>query len=110
MSAEVSDQCQRCIEPMLLKLEVEFLLGLIDDEAYVDTLPDQYEALITEGRHFLPDVIEDELILAVPIVSNHDSECSGYMKEQKVELAEIQKLKQEEKKKSNPFAVLKDLQ
>ena len=108
--AEVTIQCQRCMQDMAYTLEAEFLLALLDDEIYIDKMPDQYEALITEGRHFLPDVIEDELILAVPIVANHESECSDFMNEQAIELEKLRKLEEEEKKKSNPFSVLKNLQ
>ena len=107
VSAEVELTCQRCVELMEYTLESEFALGLIDNEALVDRLPEEFEALLTEGRHFLPDVIEDELILAVPFVPAHDNSCSSYMIDQKEE----QKLQQvvEEEKKPNPFAALKDL-
>jgi len=106
ISAEVEMQCQRCLEPTKVTLDSEFLLALVETELQMEKIPDEYEALITEGRHFLPDVIEDELILVVPIVASHDSNCSSYMNEQVIEpVTQVE----ESPKKPNPFAALKDL-
>lgn len=107
VNATVQVVCQRCLEQMPIELQAEFLLGMIESEARIDLLPDDYEALITEGRHFLPDVIEDELILALPIVPTHEENCSEYMRKQQAEQAMSEQVEQEQK--PNPFAVLKDL-
>lgn len=107
VSADVEMQCQRCLETTSVSLKTEFLVALVEDESQIEKLPEQYEALITEGRHFLPDVIEDELILAVPIIATHDSNCSDYVKEYEVVPGVSQQ--EETAKKPNPFAVLKDL-
>jgi len=106
VSATIEIQCQRCMDLMTLQVETEFSLGLVETEAQIDKLPEGYEPLITEGRHFLPDVIEDEIILAVPIVPVHDSECSVFMNAQKEEQKTNEVVEQE---KPNPFAVLKDM-
>lgn len=106
VTAPVEIQCQRCMNLMTMQIEAEFSLGLVETEAQIDKLPEGFEPLITEGRHFLPDVIEDELILAIPIVPVHDSDCSDFMNMQKEE----QKANLEvEEAKPNPFAVLKDM-
>ena len=106
VTAPVEIQCQRCMNLMTLQIEAEFSLGLVETEAQIDKLPEGFEPLITEGRHFLPDVIEDELILTIPIVPVHESECSDYMNTQKEE-QKANKVVEEEK--PNPFAVLKDM-
>lgn len=108
VTAEVEIICQRCMDVMTLLVETEFSLALIETEAQIDTLTDEFEPLVTEGLHYLPDVIEDELILAIPIVPRHESDCSDYMNVQKAELEEAMK-KEEAEEKSNPFAVLKDM-
>ena len=105
--AKVEMQCQRCLGSTSVTLDAEFSLALLEDEAHIEKIADQFEPLITEGRHYLPDVIEDELILAVPIVATHDSECSSYMQQYKTEPEE--KLHDESGKQPNPFAALKDL-
>ena len=107
ITADVEMQCQRCLEPATVPLKAEFNLALLESETYIDRMPDEYEPLITEGRHFLPDVIEDELILVVPIVASHDSDCSNYMNSQVIEPVVTQQ--EETGKKPNPFANLKDL-
>jgi len=106
VSAEVEIECQRCMNLMSYPIDAEFSLAIIETEAQIETLSEEFEPLITEGRHFLPDVIEDELILAIPIVPVHDAECSDFMIAQKEE----QKVNEPiEDKKPNPFAVLKDM-
>ncbi len=105
--ADVGMQCQRCLDSTTVSLKTDFILALIETEDHIDRIPEQYEALITEGDHFLPDVIEDELILVVPIVASHDSECSNYMNEQVIE--PVVQEQEEIGKKPNPFANLKDL-
>ncbi|MDH5394150.1 MAG: YceD family protein [Gammaproteobacteria bacterium] len=107
VSVDVEMQCQRCLNPTTVGLKAEFLVALVENESQIEKLPEQFEALITEGRHFLPDVIEDELILAVPIVATHDSQCSDYVKAYEVVPEEYQQ--EAVGKKPNPFAVLKDL-
>lgn len=107
ITANVEMQCQRCLDSAPVALKAEFNLALIETEDHINRIPEQYEALITEGRHFLPEVIEDELILVVPLVASHDSPCSNYLNEQVIEpVVEVQK---EADKKPNPFANLKDL-
>jgi len=106
VSVEVEIECQRCMSLMSFPIDAEFSLALIETEAQIEALPEEFEPLVTEGRHFLPDVIEDELILAIPIVPVHDTECSDFMNAQKEE----QKVNEPiEDKKPNPFAVLKDI-
>lgn len=106
VSTEVEIQCQRCMGLMNYPINAEFSLGIIESEAQIDKLPEEFEPLITEGRHFLPDIIEDEIILAIPIVPTHDSDCSEFLKEQKIELEANPQVEDE---KPNPFAVLKDM-
>ena len=106
VQATVEMTCQRCLQPMPLQLESEFKLALVASEAEAQLIPEEYEPLITEGEHYLPDIIEDELILAAPIVSSHAESCSDYLMQQASEQVSAEDAEQERK---NPFAVLKDL-
>lgn len=69
-SAELPLLCQRTLERFLLPVEIDQRLGLIRDEADEAALPPGYEALLVDGSGELRplDVVEDELILAVPVV------------------------------------------
>jgi len=61
--------CQRTLEAFVFKVSVDQRLGLIADEREEAALPPGYEPLlVTDGALSLADVIEDELILALPVV------------------------------------------
>jgi uncharacterized protein len=61
--------CQRSLETFALPVHVDTRLGLIVKEADEAALPSGYEPLlIGDGALRLADVIEDELILALPVV------------------------------------------
>ena len=61
--------CQRTLEVFRLPVHVDTRLGLIVEEADEAALPGGYEPLLTtDGAVHLADVVEDELILALPVV------------------------------------------
>jgi uncharacterized protein len=61
--------CQRSLERFELPVHIDTRLGLITREADEAGLPEGYEPLLTaDGALRLADVVEDELILAVPAV------------------------------------------
>jgi len=61
--------CQRSLDRFELPVHVDTRLGLITREADEAGLPEGYEPLLTaDGVLRLADVVEDELILAVPAV------------------------------------------
>jgi uncharacterized protein len=61
--------CQRTLEVFGLPVHVDAKLGLIASEADEAALPSDYEPLLTaDGQINLAEVIEDELILALPVV------------------------------------------
>jgi uncharacterized protein len=62
--------CQRTLERFMLPVRVDQRIGLIRDEADEAALPPGYEALLVDpsGELVTLDVVEDELILAVPVV------------------------------------------
>lgn len=63
-------ECQRSLQRFLLPVRIEQRLGLIRDEADESALPPEYEALLVpeDGMLRLLDLVEDELVLAVPAV------------------------------------------
>ena len=107
IKAIVPMQCQRCMGEVEISVDSHFTLGVVDSEAFAEKLPDEYEPLLIgeDEKLFLQDLIEDELILALPIVAMHPKEeCSaGYKTEDDTNLM------QTESQRDNPFAVLKDL-
>ena len=75
--------CQRCLGPLQLPLEVTVHLGLVHSEAEADRLPDDYEPLLApDGLMAVADLVEDELLLALPQIPRHadqrECEAHGY--------------------------------
>ena len=95
--------CQRCLQPMKHKVSGRFKFGLMTDEKYEDKLPPDAEPYLLEGdEQSVIDILEDELLLSLPIAATHQEECSEFLLQQNEE-------RRVEKEKANPFAVLKDL-
>jgi len=67
--------CQRCLKPMEYDINDELVLGIILSHAQAQTLPKHYEPLLVTGepQELLP-LIEDELIVRLPIVAMHENE------------------------------------
>jgi uncharacterized protein len=70
-------QCQRCMEPFLREITADFAMGLVTSEEAAKRLPEECEPLIiTDESLIIPDMIEDELILSLPIVPTHaENDC-----------------------------------
>lgn len=61
--------CQRTLEEFVHPVSIDQRLGLIADEADEASLPEGYEPLmVADGQLSIAEVIEDELILALPVV------------------------------------------
>ncbi len=69
--------CERCMSPMTLQLDIAALLGILRHERKVEGLAEQYEPwIIDDAKQVDPALmVEDELILALPIVPKHDYVC-----------------------------------
>jgi len=92
--------CQRCMQPMQHQLSAMIKMAIVSNEAEAENLPAEFEPYIDTGVPVkLQDFIEDELLLAMPLVSLH--------KEQECPAAD--KFKHDETAKENPFAELKNL-
>jgi uncharacterized protein len=70
IEAELPLVCQRSLQRFLYPVRVVQRLGLITDEAGDAALPEGYEALLVgnDGMLAPADLVEDELILAIPVV------------------------------------------
>ena len=63
-------ECQSSLQRFLLPVQLVQRLGLIRDEADEAALPPGYESLLVpeDGQLRPADLVEDELVLAVPVV------------------------------------------
>ena len=92
--------CQRCLETVKFPLDLEFKLGIVSSDEEIDRLPDGYEPLLVTGEPLrTSSVIEDEVLLAIPVVPLHEG----------VDGCESGYVNQPEAEKENPFSVLQKL-
>ncbi len=107
LSAKVNMACQRCMKPMSVDVETDVSLGIVASEERAMQLPEGLEALIVEEEPMaLARIVEDELILALPIVTLHENrDCEPVLEKLQAEAERIEQTEQ----KTNPFAALSDL-
>ena len=101
--AGVSMLCQRCLEPVLIPLSLDMELKVAEDEREAERISagsadplDKLEIVICEdGQLDLLSLIEDELIMSLPIVAAHEDEkCSKALTALKTKARELDKVSQ----------------
>lgn len=96
--------CQRCLEPVQVDVRAEFNLAIAFSEEKAKQLPRYYDPLIVEDEEIeLLDVVEEELILSLPLVPYH-ANCSV-----QTEFGDADVAEKPEIEKPNPFSVLAQL-
>ncbi|MEW6480132.1 DUF177 domain-containing protein [Hydrogenophaga bisanensis] len=67
--------CQRCLQPADVRLEVDRWFRFVADEATAEAQDDECEedVLALEPRPRLRDLIEDELLMVIPLVPMHEA-------------------------------------
>ncbi len=98
--------CQRCLTTVDVPLEVDREFRFVADEATAEALDDDSEEdLLALSREFnLRELIEDELLMALPVVPRHE-ECPTA-----VPLASTDEdFEEANAQKPNPFAALASL-
>lgn len=102
-SAKLLVTCQRCLEPMETEIAGSFKFALLDSEDEFELVPDEFEPFLLEGEEqSIIDLVEDELLLSLPMVTVHENACSDFLVHQ-------DKLKKAAKEASHPFAALRAL-
>lgn len=108
VDADIKLQCQRCLQPMDYHVKTEFFLSPVHDEKEEAKLPLAYEALYLiqpEIEIALLNIIEDEILLALPLVPKHSAKkCTTKKVLPSSKIEDAQKTKS-----SHPFAALKKL-
>lgn len=101
-SLSVDCQCQRCLQPVTQHLQGTLQLGIVWDEDRAAALPKEADAwLVSEESADVYELLEDEILLALPIVAYHDEgQCQGRGNYSTGEFVEARK---------NPFDILAQL-
>ena len=103
ISGAIALQCQRCLEPMNLPLELKIRLGIVTSQEAACNLHERYEPLVTGSEPALiADIITDEVLLALPLVPTHGDSgaCRDFLQDYRPPLQE---------KRDSPFAALAGL-
>ncbi|MGD2167972.1 MAG: YceD family protein [Gammaproteobacteria bacterium] len=75
LQASLIVTCQRCLGPLELAVAEQVEFGVVVDESSAGLLPAGIEAVVPDGdRVSLLRLIEDEMIIAVPLVPKHAPE------------------------------------
>ena len=65
--------CQRCLDAMPFPYDIKVNLALVGSKPDAERLDTGYEPLVVSDRLLvLSEIVEDELILALPLVPTHD--------------------------------------
>ncbi len=105
LDVEVRMVCQRCLELVVLPIHSECNYAVVTEGANTQSLPKDYDVLeVGEDPLDLLALVEDELLLALPIVPLHDLDvCRPPVGLEEPPPGEDEVLR------SNPFSVLAQL-
>lgn len=104
-TTKVTLACQRCNEAFEQDLAINFTFSPVKNAEAADDLPSYYDAIEFDenGEVNLRELVEEELILEIPLIPKHSLEdCGAPADSVWGELPE-------EQEKPNPFDVLKKL-
>jgi uncharacterized protein len=107
VSATLAVECQRCLKALELLVDAEINLAVIEVPEEAERIPGECDPVQAEdGLVHLLDMIEDELILAIPQVPMHEPDkCAvDYGSPVPDEVPELSP--SSETAEDNPFAVL----
>ncbi|MGK0440413.1 MAG: hypothetical protein ACJA0N_000202 [Pseudohongiellaceae bacterium] len=75
IKAQVNMVCQRCLDAVSIEIESSFNLAVVWTDDQAKQVPKSLDALIVgEELTNLTEIVEEELILSLPIVSYHENE------------------------------------
>lgn len=102
VQARLTLRCERCQHPLEWPVEAAVSLYLVASEAAAAELAEDVEYMIAGDSLKVHELIEDELILALPLVPRHPqgTECGDRSRKGPVA---------ESGERDNPFAILKTL-
>ena len=110
LRSQLSIECQRCMGPMQYPLDVSFELVVTGGLEEAKLLAESVDSLVVvEDEGVSPlDILEDELILVLPLVAMHsEDECE--VKPEEMAVGDEIVVEEEASEEESPFAVLAQL-
>lgn len=108
-SADVVMTCQRCLEEVTQTVSADIRLALVQSDEQSRNLPKDFDPWLIEsedGTANLYAMLEDELLLALPMVALHEEFC---IDSALLSTGELSPQTSKKDKANNPFDVLKQL-
>ena len=102
--ANLTLACQRCLEPMSLPVEIDSRLALVQGMAEAEGLPEALDPLMLadDGLLSIRELVEDELLLAIPDAPKHSEEACAVA----VDACTKETDTEQERTEPSPFDVL----
>jgi uncharacterized protein len=109
VKADLSLECQRCLESVTISVTSDVDVVVVEGFEEANLLAEEIEPLLAGDKRIrLNEVVEDELLLALPQVPMHpEDKCKAAY--ENYEGSEEQAADRTVEEKPNPFAVLEDL-
>ncbi|SVD54591.1 uncharacterized protein METZ01_LOCUS407445 [marine metagenome] len=101
-------ECQRCLEPLEWSVDNSFELGVLASDNQMDETADIFDMILVGERGlYLPKVIEDEILTALPLaLIHHRSEDCGKLMEVYERAADVPAARAENKPFSDLAALI----
>ncbi len=108
IKADLVLECQSCLKGVLWPIDATVNLGVVSTLEQADRLAEEFEPLWMEAETIsLKDLVEDEILLALPDFPRHSNECMEH-RQKKTEPSATDE-DNEQLKSDNPFSVLAQL-
>lgn len=107
VTAPLSLECARCRGPLTRTVSVSSRVSFVFSDEQAAHVEAETEPVVLgrEGRLRLTDLVEDEILMAVPLMPVHEEPCAGIAPGRPWESGQIEESATEEATE-NPFAVL----
>ena len=110
VEARVVMQCQRCLSDMEVSVKSASLMACVWTDEEAAALPATYEPLLVDDTADLSDIVEEEILLAIPVSPIHEKECKSAEQRAALETdTEEPAAVKETDERDSPFAVLERL-
>lgn len=107
-TATLKVECQSCLQPMDWPLEIDINLAAVTSLEQADLLAGEHEPLLLEEEKIsLNQLVEDEMLLALPDFPRHERDCMNYQAATAKD--EHKDFETAQPDSNNPFSVLAQL-
>ena len=99
--AKICLECQYCLGPVEIEVDSNLKLAIVHSDEEAALIAEDYEPLLcAQEKIIFTDIIEDEILLSLPVIPKHEHDCFA---REEVEL-EIEDKGQSDK--DSPFSIL----